>query len=156
MSTAEAIAMPSTKSTRRQSNSTARSNRCNFSIPGTDARRLVWTTQEVIRALIDCTSYCNDCLPRSGNKLIVDPPSHGAHAPRSTRVLRGVEQGQIGLEKVHLGDGGHFMLFQSRKPTSDYARMPDTGTETGSQAASPMRMYAKRPEMATELSTYAR
>src|ERR1700722_18523683 len=77
-STTEAIAMPSTKSSRRQSNSTARSNRYNFSIPGTDARRLVWTTREVIRALIDCTSYCNDCLPRSGNKLIVDPPSHGA------------------------------------------------------------------------------
>ena len=88
----------------------------------------MWTTREVIRALIDCTSYCNDCLPRSGNKLIVDPPSHG------------VEQGQIGLEKVHLGDGSHFMLFQSQKPTSDYARMPDTGTDTGSLTI--RRMFA--------------
>lgn len=29
-------------------------------------------TQEVIRVLIDRTWYCNDCLPWSGNKLIVD------------------------------------------------------------------------------------
>ena len=43
-----------------------------------------------------------------------------------------MEKGALEPEKMHVGDGGHFCIMQSSIPASDYALMPDTGTETGS------------------------
>lgn len=90
------------------------------------------TTQEVIRALIDRTWYCNDCLPWSGNKLIVDHLRMALMLHEARALIRGVEKGEIEPEKMAVGDGGHFILRESAIEPSDYARMPDTGTETGS------------------------
>lgn len=90
------------------------------------------TTQEVIRALIDRTWYCNDCLPWSGNKLIVDHLRMALALHEARHLIRGVEKGEIEPERIMVGTGGHFIFCEHPDPSSDYARMPDTGTETGS------------------------
>ena len=69
------------------------------------------TTQEVIRALIDRTWYCNDCLPWSGNKLIVDHLRMALMLHEARAMIRGVEKGDIEPEKMHVGDGGHFCIM---------------------------------------------
>lgn len=90
------------------------------------------TTQEVIRALIDRTWYCNDCLPWSGNKLIVDHLRMALALHEARAFIRGVEKGEIEPEFLRLGSDGHMLLNYDLSDVSPYARMPDTGTETGS------------------------
>lgn len=90
------------------------------------------TTQEVIRALIDRTWYCNDCLPWSGNALIVDHLRMALMLHEVRAMIRAVEKGKLKPEFMMVGDDGHFLLRQDHRPRSFYARMPNTGTETGS------------------------
>lgn len=91
------------------------------------------TTQEVIRALIDRTWYCNDCLPWSGNKLVVDHLRMALMLHEVRAMIRGVEKGEIRPEFVKIGTDSHFFLDESASQhASPYARMPETPTETGS------------------------
>lgn len=91
------------------------------------------TTQEVIRALIDRTWYCNDCLPWSGNEHIVNHLRMALMLHEARAMIRGVEKGELKPEEMAVAEDGHFTLMGSvDKPLSDYARMPNTGTETGS------------------------
>lgn len=90
------------------------------------------TTQEVIRMLIDRTWYCNDCLPWSGNKLIVDHLRMALMLHEVRHMIRAVEKGELKPELMHIRADGHFELVWSGQKPSSYARMPATGTETGS------------------------
>lgn len=91
------------------------------------------TTQEVIRCLIDRTWYCNDCMPWSGNKLIVDHLRMALMLHEVRAMIRKVEKGELEPERLAVGNDGHFILGVDIYGTlSGYARMPDTGTETGS------------------------
>lgn len=91
------------------------------------------TTQECLRMLIDRTWYCNDCLPWSGNKLIVDHLRMALMLHEVRAMIRKVEKGEIEPEKLAVGHDGHFILGPDVYGTvSGYAKMPDTGTETGS------------------------
>lgn len=90
------------------------------------------TTQECLRMLIDRTWYCNDCLPWSGNKLIVDHLRMALMLHEVRAMLRKVEKGELAPEKMEVGEDGHFILIESAEQLSPYARMPDTGTETAS------------------------
>ena len=91
------------------------------------------TTQEVIRALIDRTWYCNDCMPWSGNKLIVDHLRMALMLHEARAMIRKVEKGQFEPEKMAVNHDGHFVIQPDiYGSVSGYCKMPDTGTETGS------------------------
>lgn len=89
------------------------------------------TTQEVIRALIDRTYYCNDCLEWSGNQLIVDHLRMALVLHEARAMIRKVEKGQLPIEHILLGEDGHLSLTTGTV-ASDYCRMRNDGTETGS------------------------
>lgn len=89
------------------------------------------TTQEVIRALIDRTWYCNDCLPWHGNAQIVEHLRMALVLHEARAMIRGVVKGEIKPEFVHLGSDAHFELKIDESRASSYARMPDTETDTG-------------------------
>lgn len=91
------------------------------------------TTQEVIRALIDRTWYCNDCLPWSGNEHIVNHLRMALMLHEARARIRGVEKGELRPEQCSVGYDGHFIVVEADPSrASDYARMPENPTETGS------------------------
>lgn len=91
------------------------------------------TTQECLRMLIDRTWYCNDCLPWQGNAHIVGHLRMALALHEVRAILRKVEKGELEPEFLQLGDDGHILLQRNPDAVpSDYARMPATGTDTGS------------------------
>lgn len=91
------------------------------------------TTQEVIRSLIDRTHYCDNCLPWSGNELIIKHLRMALALHEARALLRKVERGEIMPEMLATGHDGHFVLTNKRVPLPEYYRNFDlTTTETGS------------------------
>ena len=80
-------------------------------------------TQEVIRALIDRTRHCNNCLPWDGNDDIIYHLRMALILHESRALWRKVEKGLIDPEHICVGSDGHFSL--TTNPSS-----PDTPEST--------------------------
>lgn len=68
------------------------------------------TTQEVIRALIDRTRYCNNCLPHPNNERIVHHLRMALVLHEGRALERKTEKGEIGPEGIMVGQDGHYQL----------------------------------------------
>lgn len=91
------------------------------------------TTQELLRMLIDRTYYCNDCLPWSGNLQIIQHLRMALALHEARAMIRGVEKGELLPEQLYVGVDGHFTWIRDNdNPPSDYAKVPEAKTETGS------------------------
>lgn len=67
-------------------------------------------TQEVLRALIDRTMHCDNCLRWEGNDQIIYHLRQALVLHEARALGRKVEKGIITPESVSLGDDGHFLL----------------------------------------------
>lgn len=67
-------------------------------------------TQEVLRALIDRTQHCDDCLRWEGNDLIIHHLRMALVLHESRALARKTEKGLILPESVATGEDGHFKL----------------------------------------------
>lgn len=67
-------------------------------------------TQEVIRALIDRTQHCDNCLKWSGNDLIIYHLRMALVLHEARALQRKTEKGYIKPEFIAIGDDGHFKL----------------------------------------------
>ena len=72
------------------------------------------TTQEVLRALIDRTRYCNNCLPHDVNKHIVHHLRMALVLHESRALEMKVAKGELKPELAAMGDDGHFSLSPMR------------------------------------------
>jgi hypothetical protein len=71
-------------------------------------------TQEVIRALIDRTRHCDNCLRRDGNDLIIHHLRMALVLHEARALERKTIKGIITPETVATGDDGHFSLIGSK------------------------------------------
>lgn len=69
-------------------------------------------TQEVIRALIDRTRHCDNCLRWEGNDKIIHHLRMALVLHEARALERKVEKGAITAENIALGGDGHFLLSQ--------------------------------------------
>lgn len=77
-------------------------------------------TQEVLRALIDRTMHCDNCLPWNGNAKIIHHLRMALALHEARALERKAEKGYYEPERVAKGDDGHFTLnMVTRNPTSD-------------------------------------
>lgn len=67
-------------------------------------------TQEVIRALIDRTQHCDDCLRWEGNDKIIHHLRMALALHESRAIERKTEKGIIEPEHIATSDDGHFEL----------------------------------------------
>lgn len=67
-------------------------------------------TQEVLRALIDRTMHCDNCLRWEGNDLIIHHLRMALALHEARAILRKTEKGLILPEQVTTGEDGHFTL----------------------------------------------
>lgn len=67
-------------------------------------------TQEVLRALIDRTQHCDNCLRWDGNDKIIYHLRMALALHESRAIERKAEKGYIKPEKVVTGPDGHFDL----------------------------------------------
>lgn len=67
-------------------------------------------TQEVLRALIDRTMHCDNCLRWEGNDQIIYHLRQALVLHEARALGRKVEKGIITPESVSIGDDGHFLL----------------------------------------------
>ena len=92
------------------------------------------TTQEVIRALIDRTQYCDKCLPWSGNKEIVKHLRMALAIHEARALIRKVERGDLAIERLEKSNSDHHLVtpdFATNAPSYAFENRTDT-TETGS------------------------
>jgi len=96
-------------------------------------------TQEVLRALIDRTMHCDNCLRWPGNDLIIHHLRMALVLHESRALLRKTEKGIIAPENIETASAdGHFVInrglsshdatFYERKPKPDspyFPVMPD-------------------------------
>lgn len=68
------------------------------------------TTQEVLRALLDRTRHCNNCLPHPNNERIVYHLRMALVLHEARALERKTEKGEIYPEYLALGDDQHFIL----------------------------------------------
>ena len=68
------------------------------------------TTQEVLRALIDRTRHCNNCLPHPNNERIVYHLRMALVLHEARALERKTEKDELMPEYVTLGDDRHFDL----------------------------------------------
>ena len=68
------------------------------------------TTQEVLRALIDRTRHCNNCLPHPNNERVIYHLRMALVLHEARALERKTEKGDIAPEFVGVGDDGHFDL----------------------------------------------
>lgn len=78
-------------------------NRENNKHPGTQ-------TQEVLRALIDRTQHCDNCLRWEGNDKIIEHLRIALVLHEARALERKTIKGIIRPEKVFIGDDGHFSI----------------------------------------------
>lgn len=71
-------------------------------------------TQEVIRALIDRTMHCDNCLRWEGNDLIIHHLRMALVLHEARALGRKAVKGVIEPENVLTGSDGHFMLSRGR------------------------------------------
>lgn len=67
-------------------------------------------TQEVIRALIDRTRHCDNCLRWPGNDLIIHHLRMALVLHEARALERKTEKGRIAPEKIATDVDGHFMI----------------------------------------------
>lgn len=77
-------------------------------------------TQEVLRALIDRTMHCDNCLRWEGNDRIIYHLRMALALHESRALERKTEKGIIEPERIPTGRDGHFVL--SEGPRSEEAR----------------------------------
>lgn len=77
-------------------------------------------TQEVLRALIDRTQHCHDCLPWTGNEMIIQHLRLALVLHEARALYRKAEKRLYKPENVAVGDDGHFYLVPNylSKPLS--------------------------------------
>lgn len=78
-------------------------------------------TQEVIRALIDRTMYCDNCLRWEGNDKIIYHLRMALVLHEARALERKVEKGAITAENIVVGADGHFNLQQ--QPRKRYEKV---------------------------------
>lgn len=67
-------------------------------------------TQEVLRALIDRTQHCDNCLRWEGNDLIIQHLRMALALHEARAILRKTEKGYIYPELISTGEDGHFII----------------------------------------------
>lgn len=72
-------------------------------------------TQEVIRALIDRTRHCDNCLRWEGNDRIIQHLRMALVLHEVRALERKVEMGKLEPERVKVSSDGHFLLTQEEK-----------------------------------------
>lgn len=68
------------------------------------------TTQEVLRALLDRTRHCNNCLPHPNNERIVWHLRMALALHETRAIERAIDRGELEPEYVATGRDGHFLL----------------------------------------------
>lgn len=81
-------------------------------------------TQEVLRALIDRTYHCNNCMPDETNAFIIHHLRMALVYHEARALVRKVEKGELKPEMVRTGTDGHFALA-SLDPQPKQARMAE-------------------------------
>lgn len=71
-------------------------------------------TQEVIRALIDRTQYCDRCLRWEGNDQIIYHLRMALVLHEARALLRKTEKGIIQPEHIKISNDGHFQIFSNK------------------------------------------
>lgn len=71
-------------------------------------------TQEVIRALIDRTMHCDNCLRWEGNDLIIHHLRMALALHEARALLRKTTKGIIAPENINLTPDGHFAVTSHR------------------------------------------
>jgi len=77
-------------------------------------------TQEVIRALIDRTRHCDECLRWEGNDQIIKNVQMALVLHECRAMLRKVEKGELHPEFVKLGTDGHYLFTPQVPPKGAY------------------------------------
>jgi len=67
-------------------------------------------TQEVLRALIDRTQHCDNCLRWEGNDKIIHHLRMALALHEARALERKAEKGLYSPELIHVGKDGHFDL----------------------------------------------
>jgi len=75
-------------------------------------------TQEVLRALIDRTMHCDDCIPWHGNPAIIHHMRMAIAYHEARALERKAEKGLYFPELILIGKDGHFQL-QQETPSND-------------------------------------
>lgn len=70
-------------------------------------------TQEAIRALIDRTKHCDNCLRWPGNDLIIYHLRQALILHEARALQRKTEKGYIKPEEILTGIDGHFVIYKS-------------------------------------------
>ena len=68
-------------------------------------------TQEVLRALIDRTMHCDNCLPWDGNAKIIHHLRMALALHEARALERKTEKQYISPESIKTGPDGHFALL---------------------------------------------
>jgi len=77
-------------------------------------------TQEVLRALIDRTVHCDNCLRWSGNDEIIFHLRAALVLHEQRAMMRKLEKGLIKPEFVDTGSDGHFLLTRAGSDARAY------------------------------------
>lgn len=88
-------------------------------------------TQEVIRALIDRTMHCDNCLRWAGNDEIIRHLRMALVLHEARALQRKVTKDLIAPEDIATGFDGHFAI-DSKDPSPDAALYNDYGVGTPS------------------------
>lgn len=92
------------------------------------------TTQEVIRALLDRTRHCANCMPHPNNERIVYHLRMALILHEARALERRVEKGEIRPEYLPTMEGSHLVLPAEQLPegpvTTDLLPHPMDGAKT--------------------------
>lgn len=80
------------------------------------------TTQEVLRALIDRTRHCNNCLPHPNNERIIYHLRMALVLHEARAMERRAEKGDFRPEDIHVGPAGHYRLSERVAPLGNETR----------------------------------
>lgn len=86
-------------------------------------------TQEVLRALIDRTAYCDGCHPWVGNRAIIYHLRMALVLHEARALVRKVQEGALRIEDVHVDADGHFMLVERTPGDAESVAPPDPGSD---------------------------
>ena|SRR5208283_77509 len=78
-------------------------------------------TQEVLRALIDRTMHCDNCLRWEGNDKIIHHLRMALALHEARAIERKAEKGYYAPERLKVGADGHFTLTDSGVCDTDAA-----------------------------------
>lgn len=76
--------------------------------------------QEVLRALIDRTRHCDNCLPHRVNDEIIYHFRKALALHEARAIERQVDKGEIEPEKIMVSPKGHFVLTTSPGLVKEY------------------------------------